>query len=97
MYVAEESPFCITHRIPQNIPFTPTLMCRFISTSGTTIFLELSNVYPTGFLCNVYFCPLSNTDDNLIPPSNTFASDQATVPLDIQPRQLIFDQTRTVR
>ena len=41
-------------------------------------------------------CLLSNTDYNLIPQSNTFASDQATVPRDIQPRQLIFDQTCTV-
>ena len=40
-------------------------------------------------------CLLSNTD-NLIPQSNTFASDQATVIREILPRQLMFDQTCTV-
>ena len=72
-YVAEESLLCITQSSTDRVYLSHLLwlMRRFMSTSGTTVFLAFST-YVQQVLCAMYNWLLSNTDDNLIPPSNTF-------------------------
>ena len=70
---SRREPFFVSHIEfhRQNTPFTPTLMCRFISTSGTSVVLALS-IFIQQVLCVLYYLLISNTDDKLIPQSKTF-------------------------
>ena len=67
-------------------------MYRFVSTGGTPIFQEFPNIYPTGFMCHVYFAWYQIQTTTLFHISlMRLYQTMRLYPRDIQPRQLIFD------